>query len=114
MNKGLAPIAIDSKKLSLALLATLVLVMPVFAGDYYGARPLRYGNTSGWSFDARNDDRDFPWEASIGSAGFLESNPYRSPWHYPSEVYFRPAGDRVACAGHVKERHRRPCARSPR
>ena len=126
MNKGLAPIAIDSKNLSLALLATLVLVMPVFAGDYYGARPLRYGNTSGWSFDARNDDRDFPnngffpgnfaanpWEASIGSAGFLESNPYRSPWHYPSEVYFRPAGDQVACAGHVRERHRRPCARSP-
>ena len=109
----------------LALFAALVFVTPVFAGDYYGARPLRYGNTSSWSFDARNDDRDFPnngffpgnfaadpWQASIGAAGFLESNPYRSPWRYPSEVYFRPAGDHVVCARRVKDRSGYRCARS--
>ena len=125
MTERLAPIARHSKKPSLAVLAALVFVTPVFAGDYYGARPLRYGNTSGWSFDARNDDRDFPnngffpgnfaadpWQASIGAAGFLESNPYRSPWRYPSEVYFRPAGDQIACARRVRDRSGYHCARS--
>ena len=125
MNERLASIAFGSRTLSLALLAAFVFVTPAFAGDYYGARPLRYGNTSSWSFDARNDDRDFPnngffpgnfaanpWQASIGAAGFLESNPYRSPWPYPSQVYFGPPRSQVACAGHLKDRHRHPCARS--
>lgn len=74
-------------------------------------RPLRYGNTSSWSFDARNDDRDFPangvfpgnyaadpFGAAIGSAGFLESNPWRSAQAYPSQVVIGPAPASNACA----------------
>jgi len=30
---------------------------PALAADY---RVLRYGNTSGWYYDGRDDDRDFP------------------------------------------------------
>jgi len=125
MSERLVSGVTDLKALPFALLAAFVFVTPVLAGDYYGARPLRYGNTSGWSFDARNDDRDFPnngffpgnfaadpWQASIGAAGFLESNPYRSPWRYPSEVYFRPAGDQIACARRVRDRSGYHCARS--
>ena len=93
------------------LLGAIAIAEPVFAGDYHGIRPLRYGNTSSWHFDARNDDRDFqtngffpgnfaanPPFASIGAAGFLESNPYRSALPYPSQVYFGP--QRNDCAGH--------------
>ena len=94
-----------------AALAALALAVPAVAGDYYGPAPVRYGNTSAWHFDARNDDRDFPADslfpgnfaasppfASIGAAGFLESNPYRSPLPYPSQVYFGPTGDQSICA----------------
>jgi hypothetical protein len=88
---------------------------PGLAADqyYYGRQTLRYGNTSGGQFDARNDDRDFPNNgffpgnfaanplfASIGAAGFLESNPLRSRWPYPSQVYFPPMGEPVSCAHH--------------
>jgi hypothetical protein len=99
-------------KVTLALLAPLLLAGPVCAGDYYGPRPLRYGVTSPWwTFDARNDDRDIPTNgmfpgnfaanppvASIGSAGWLESNPYRSPQPYPSQVYLGPPSDANICA----------------
>jgi hypothetical protein len=77
----------------------------------YGPRQLRYGNTSGWSFDARNDDRDVPTNgffpgnfaanplyASIGAAGFLESNPWRSAQPYPSQVVIGTAPYKAACA----------------
>jgi hypothetical protein len=120
MSDRLASTAVPTKPL-LVLLAVFVANSPVFAGDYYGVHPLRYGNTSSGYFDARNDDRDFPnngffpgnfaanpWEASIGAAGFLESNPYRSPWRYPSEVYFGVASDQVACPRR-KDLHRRAC-----
>jgi hypothetical protein len=53
----------------------------------FGERPVRYGNTSSFHFDGRNDDRDFPFYAAIGAAGFLESNPRRSPVPYPSQTY---------------------------
>jgi BA14K-like protein len=66
-------------------------------------RVLRYGNTSGWSFDIRDDDRDSPSNgffpgnfaanpsiAWIGAAGLLGSNPRRSPAPYPSQVVFGP------------------------
>jgi len=88
---------------------------PAFAQDYYRARPLRYGNTSSFYFDARNDDRDFPvngffpgnfaadpLNASIGAAGFLESNPRRSPLPYPSQVYFGLAPDQTYCSRHYR------------
>jgi hypothetical protein len=98
-----------------AAMAAMLLAAPALAGDYYRPSPLRYGFTSGWHFDARNDDRDFPANgffpgnfaanpplASIGAAGFLESNPYRSPLPYPSQVSFGPTGDQDICA----RRHR--------
>ena len=62
---------------------------------------VRYGSTSAFHFDARNDHRDLPTNgffpgnfaadppaASIGAAGWLESNPYRSARPYPSQVIF--------------------------
>ena len=75
-----------------------------------GERSLRYGNTSSFYYDSRNDDRDFPSNgvfpgnfapspifATIGAAGFLESNPRRSAVPYPSQVYFGPARDLSHC-----------------
>jgi hypothetical protein len=104
------------RKLALTVLAAAALATPAYAGDYAGQRPLRYGTTSPWwTFDARNDDRDIPTNgmfpgnfaanppaASIGAAGFLESNPYRSPSPYPSQVYFGAASDQSLCV----RRHR--------
>ena len=112
MSEKLASIMFRLRKVSLALLASQLLAAPVFAGDGYGPRPLRYGHTSPWwTFDARNDDRDVPTNgifpgnfaanppaASVGSAGWLESNPYRSPQPYPSQVYFGPPSDTSLCA----------------
>jgi hypothetical protein len=64
-----------------------------------GLRPLRYGNTSGWFYDNRDDSRDFtangffpgnftadPPNAWLGAAGVLAGNSYRSPVPYPSQV----------------------------
>jgi len=123
MNDRLAS-ATFRLKIALAVLAPLLLAHPACAGDYFGPRPLRYGVTSPWwTFDARNDDRDVPTNgmfpgnfaanppvASVGSAGWLESNPYRSPQRYPSQVYFGPTSDTVLCA----RRHRSydPASRS--
>jgi hypothetical protein len=104
------------RKLALTILAAATLATPAYAGDGYGPRPLRYGITSPWwTFDARNDDRDIPTNgvfpgnfathpplASIGAAGFLESNPYRSPSPYPSQVQFGPPSPQTICA----RRHR--------
>ena len=66
-----------------------------------GVRPLRYGNTSGWFYDNRDDSRDFtangsfpgnftadPPSAWVGAAGVLAGNSYRSPLPYPSQVVF--------------------------
>ena len=102
--------SINFGRFALALLVSCLIGVPASAGDY-GQRPLRYGNTSGWHFDARNDDRDVPTNgffpgnfaanpplASIGTAGWLESNPYRSPQPYPSQVYFEPANTASICA----------------
>jgi hypothetical protein len=72
---------------------------------------LRYGNTSPWSFDGRDDDRDFrsngsfpgnfakdPSTAWIGAAGLFGSNPQRSVDPYPSQVVFGPSPHRASCA----------------
>jgi hypothetical protein len=97
-----------------AVLASLA-ATPANAQDY-GTPPLRYGHTGGWSFDARNDDRDVPTNgifpgnftanppyASIGAAGFLESNPWRSARPYPSQVVIGAAAPyQAGCA----QRHR--------
>jgi hypothetical protein len=89
-----------------AVLASLA-TTPAFSQQQ---RVLRYGNTSGWSFDMRDDDRDSPSNgffpgnfaaspsvALIGAAGLLESNPRRSAAPYPSQVVFgSPAGEPAA------------------
>ena len=64
-----------------------------------GVRPLRYGNTSGWYYDNRDDNRDMPTNgffpgnftadpstAWLGAAGVVAGNSYRSPLPYPSQV----------------------------
>jgi hypothetical protein len=80
-------------------------------------RPLRYGYTSGWPFDGRDDDRDFrtngyfpgnfaadPFSAGFGAAGLFGATPWRSARSYPSEVVFAaPCRD---CAPHRTRRHR--------
>jgi len=75
-----------------------------------GLRPLRYGNTSGWYYDNRDDDRDYPTNgffpgnftadpstAWLGIAGLQAGNSYRSPLPYPSQVVIGPAPTRPAC-----------------
>jgi hypothetical protein len=83
--------------------AALLVVLSVSAGaapaGHLGVRPLRYGNTSGWLYDNRDDNRDFtsngffpgnfsadPPSAWLGAAGALAGNSYRSPAPYPSQV----------------------------
>jgi hypothetical protein len=78
-------------------------------------RPLRYGNTSGWSYDNRDDPRDVPtngffpgnftadpFSAWLGAAGVLAGNSYRSPVPYPSQVVIGPPAYQTDCA----RRHR--------
>jgi len=100
-------------------LKTLVTIVSVLAcgatsaalAQDYGNRPLRYGNTSGWYFDGRDDGRDFPTNgsfpgnfaadplsAAIGAAGLFGSTPWHSAWPYPSQVVFGAARDRAYCA----------------
>jgi hypothetical protein len=80
--------------IALASMAT-----PALAYDD-GFRSLRFGHTGGWSYDNRDDDRDFPnngffpgnfaanpGAASIGKAGIIGSTPWRSAQPYPSQVY---------------------------
>jgi len=80
---------------------------PALAGDY---RVLRYGNTSGWYYDGRDDDRDFPTNgffpgnfaadpssAWIGAAGLFGSNPWRAAAPYPSQVVIGSARDPSYC-----------------
>lgn len=76
-----------------------------------GVRPLRYGNTSGWYYDNRDDARDVPNNgffpgnftadpptAWLGAAGLLAGNSYRSPVPYPSQVVIGPAPYQASCA----------------
>jgi hypothetical protein len=101
-----------AKCLLVAALTAFAAAAPA-AAQNYGERTLRYGNTSSFYYDARNDDRDFqsngvfpgnfapdPIFATIGAAGFLESNPRRSAVPYPSQVYFGPARDLSYCRGY--------------
>ncbi len=88
---------------------------PGYASDVgygrYGV--VRYGNTSGWLYDNRDDNRDFvsngvfpgnfaaqPFTAWIGAAGLAGSTPQRSMTPYPSQVVFGAVGPR-------KQPHRR-------
>jgi hypothetical protein len=100
--------------------ATLLASLVATPASSQEQRVLRYGNTSGWSFDIRDDDRDsssngffpgnfasHPSVAWIGAAGLLGSNPRRSAAPYPSQVVFgspvnRPTAGHVSCS----RRHR--------
>jgi len=99
-----------SSKYLLAALMALVAAGPASA-QYFGERPIRYGNASSWFYDGRDDNRDFPtdgffpgnfaahpFDASVGGAsGFLGSNPRRSATPYPSQTYFGFARQRIDC-----------------
>jgi hypothetical protein len=89
------------------MIAGVVLPLLSVPAHAYDDRILRYGNTSPWSYDGRDDKRDFPTNgffpgnfvtdpssAWIGAGGFLSSNPQRSILPYPSQVVFGP------CPGH--------------
>ena len=92
----------------LAAAAILAATAPALAGDF---QVLRYGNTSGWYYDGRDDGRDFPTNgffpgnfaanpatAWIGAAGLFSSNPWHSATPYPSQVVIGPSRDQTYCA----------------
>jgi hypothetical protein len=108
MHKPVTPIGL-AKCLLVAALTAFAAAVPASAQNY-GERTHRYGNTSSFYYDSRNDDRDFPSNgvfpgnfapdpifATIGAAGFLESNPRRSAVPYPSQAHFGPARDLSYC-----------------
>jgi len=112
MTEGIGMITARMAMMAAALLAAV-------AGSQAAAqehRVLRYGNTSGWFYDDRDDDRDQPHSNSFfpgnfaadptqawhGTAGPLEINPRRSPAPYPSQVVFGPATKQPSCS----RRHR--------
>jgi hypothetical protein len=98
--------------LARTLIAALVAALhasPSPAQDL-GVRPLRYGNTSGWFYDNRDDSRDFtangffpgnyaadPPSAWLGAAGLLAGNSRRSPLPYPSQVVFGAPPSQFTC-----------------
>jgi hypothetical protein len=95
---------------AMAMLACAAATTAAPAQDY-GGRTVRFGNTSGWFFDGRDDGRDFPTNgffpgnfaadppgAAIGAAGLFGSTPWHSVLPYPSQVIFGSAGDHAYCA----------------
>jgi hypothetical protein len=95
---------------AMAALACAVATTAACAQDY-GGRPVRFGNTSAWSFDGRDDRRDFPTNGffpgnfaadppgtAIGAAGLFGSTPWHSALPYPSQVIFGPPGYQTYCA----------------
>lgn len=100
----------------IAFVLTTLATAPALAQDY-GGRPIRYGNTSGWFYDNRDDNRDFrtngvfpgnfardPFSASIGAAGIIGSNPWHSARPYPSQVVFGWPPDQSRCLrAHIRQ-----------
>ena len=95
----------------LALLLASLLGMSAAQAQDLGVRPLRYGDTSGWYYDNRDDDRDVPTNgffpgnftsdpstAWLGAAGVLAGNSYRSPLPYPSQVVIGASPYQNGCA----------------
>jgi hypothetical protein len=92
-----------------AALAALLASSAVQAQDL-GLRPLRYGNTSSWFYDNRDDHRDYPTNGFfpgnfsadpstswLGIAGALAGNSERSVYPYPSQVVIGPAPRQPGC-----------------
>ena len=95
---------------ALATAVVIVLGATAASAQDLGLRPLRYGNTSPWSYDNRDDPRDYPTNgffpgnytadpstAWLGISGALAGNSYRSPYPYPSQVVIGPAPYQPAC-----------------
>jgi hypothetical protein len=95
--------------IAVATILGSVAATAAFAQDP-GVRVLRFGNTSGWYYDNRDDDRDFPANgffpgnfaahpanAAIGAAGIIGSTPWRSATPYPSQVVIEVARGQVYC-----------------
>ena len=104
-------------RITIAVTGILTILLSVPTHAQNGA-VLRYGNTSPWSFDGRDDDRDFRSNGSfpgnfatdsstawIGAAGLLGSNPQRSVDPYPSQVVFG-SSPPASCAQRHRRRHR--------
>jgi BA14K-like protein len=84
---------------TIAALGLAMALAPVAHAQDLGLRPLRYGDTSPWSYDNRADHRDFPTNgfypgnftadpstAWLGISGALAGNSERSAYPYPSQV----------------------------
>jgi hypothetical protein len=98
-------------RILLTTAATLAFIAaaPALAQDF-GGRTLRFGNTGGWYYDGRDDDRDLPTSgffpgnfaanpanAAIGGAGIFGSTPSRSTTPYPSQVFIEGARAQAYC-----------------
>jgi hypothetical protein len=99
-----------SKSRLAAIAFALLAATPALAQDL-GLRPLRYGETSPWSYDGRDDDRDMPTNgffpgnftsdpstAWLGAAGIFAGNSERSVLPYPSQVVIGVAPNQPFCA----------------
>lgn len=93
-----------------AVALALLAATPALAQDL-GLRPLRYGETSPWSYDGRDDHRDMPNNgfypgnftsdpstAWLGAAGIFAGNSERSLLPYPSQVVIGVAPIQPFCA----------------
>ena len=99
-----------SKSRIAAIALALLMATPALAQDL-GLRPLRYGETSPWSYDGRDDHRDVPTNgffpgnftsdpstAWLGAAGIFAGNSERSVLPYPSQVVIGVAPNQPFCA----------------
>lgn len=88
----------------------MLLASPVAQAQDLGLRPLRYGNTSSWYYDNRDDHRDYPTNGFfpgnfsadppsswLGISGVLAGNSERSVLPYPSQVVIGAVPYRPAC-----------------
>ena len=109
-----------SKRTIVSAVLLALLSMSAGASRAEDVRPLRYGNTSGWHYDNRDDHRDFtsngffpgnfsadPPSAWLGAAGALAGNSDRAPAPYPSQVVIGQQPPQGACVRGDYSRDRR-------
>jgi hypothetical protein len=95
---------------TIAAAFAVMFAAPAVQAQDLGLRPLRYGNTSPWHYDNRDDDRDYPTNgffpgnftadpstAWLGISGALAGNSERSVAPYPSQVIIGPAPSSMQC-----------------
>jgi len=98
------------KTIALASIAMSLAAATAAQAQDLGLRPLRYGHTSPWHYDNRDDDRDYPTNgffpgnftadpstAWLGISGALAGNSERSVLPYPSQVVIGPAPASLQC-----------------